>query len=96
MKEKELQEGLTSIPAWELNENSSQISRFFVAKNFVAAIDFFRRVADVAEEANHHPDLHLTDYRNVKVGASIVDSLASERTSQIRDGIRHCCISLYI
>lgn len=33
-----------------------------------AAVRFFDQVAEVAEEQGHHPDLHLTDYREVKVG----------------------------
>ena len=33
-----------------------------------AAVRFFDKVAEVAEEQGHHPDLHLTDYREVKVG----------------------------
>ena len=32
-----------------------------------AAIQFFQRAADAAENAGHHPDLHLTEYRNVNV-----------------------------
>ncbi len=31
----------------------------------MAGIDFFSRVADVAENDGHHPDLHLEGYRNV-------------------------------
>ena len=75
--ETELQEGLKCIPAWTLNVESTQISRSFVAKNFVAAIEFFRKVAEVAEEANHHPDLHLTGYRDVKVGHGVILAYAS-------------------
>ena len=33
----------------------------------LAAVKFFDKVAEVAEEEGHHPDLHLTDYREVKV-----------------------------
>ncbi len=33
----------------------------------VAAVKFFDQVAEVAEEEGHHPDLHLTDYREVMV-----------------------------
>ena len=34
-----------------------------------AAVDlkFFQRVAQIAEEEDHHPDLHLAGYRNVTV-----------------------------
>jgi 4a-hydroxytetrahydrobiopterin dehydratase len=31
----------------------------------VTGLDFFRRVGDLAEAEGHHPDLHLSGYRNV-------------------------------
>ena len=31
------------------------------------AIDFFNKVAELAEQEGHHPDLHLEGYRNVTV-----------------------------
>jgi 4a-hydroxytetrahydrobiopterin dehydratase len=33
----------------------------------LAAIAFFTEVMEVAEAEGHHPDLHLTKYRDVKV-----------------------------
>lgn len=63
----ELEEHLPAIPAWTLSADSKQLQREFVAKNFVAAIDFFGKVKDVAEAEGHHPDLHLTDYRSVRI-----------------------------
>lgn len=71
LSKEDLGSSLEAIPAWKLNAESTQISRSFVAKNFVAAINFFQHVAEVAEEANHHPDLHLTGWRNVEVGLSL-------------------------
>jgi 4a-hydroxytetrahydrobiopterin dehydratase len=35
-----------------------------------AAIDCINKVAVIAEAEGHHPDLHLTDYRNVEVNMS--------------------------
>jgi 4a-hydroxytetrahydrobiopterin dehydratase len=32
---------------------------------FSAAADLVQAVADAANEANHHPDVHITGYRNV-------------------------------
>lgn len=32
-----------------------------------AAVDYFNKVKDVAEEEGHHPDLHLTNFREVEV-----------------------------
>jgi 4a-hydroxytetrahydrobiopterin dehydratase len=39
-------------------------------KNFLAAIKFIIKVAQVAEANNHHPDLHLTGYRNLRINLS--------------------------
>jgi len=33
----------------------------------MAGMEFFNQVADVAEEDEHHPDLHIEGYRNVSV-----------------------------
>jgi 4a-hydroxytetrahydrobiopterin dehydratase len=36
-------------------------------RDFVEAIAFFSRVAQIAEAEDHHPDLHLVGYRNVTI-----------------------------
>ena len=38
-----------------------------LTSQYAAAVKFFDQVAQVAEQEAHHPDLHLTDYREVKV-----------------------------
>jgi|TARA_B110000208_G_scaffold178476_1_gene226467 4a-hydroxytetrahydrobiopterin dehydratase len=58
---------LGALPAWTLNAEGTHISRAFVAKNFKEAMAFLNRAGDVAEEAGHHPDFHLTSWRNVEV-----------------------------
>jgi 4a-hydroxytetrahydrobiopterin dehydratase len=58
---------LERVPGWTLAADGGRIRREWTAKNFMAAIDFFNRVAAVAEEEGHHPDLHLTGYRHVAV-----------------------------
>lgn len=35
-----------------------------------AAVEFFGRVAVVADAEGHHPDLHLTEFRNVSITVS--------------------------
>ena len=55
---------LESLPGWKLTDDGQRIRREWVAKNFMAAIDFFNRVAELAEDEGHHPDLHLVGYRN--------------------------------
>ena len=44
-----------------------RISRSFVAKNFQCALDAINKMGSIAERENHHPDFHLTSYRNVEV-----------------------------
>ena len=58
---------LSKLPAWRLNAEGTRIARAFVAKNFKEAMAFLNLAGDVAEDAGHHHDFHLTSYRNVKV-----------------------------
>jgi 4a-hydroxytetrahydrobiopterin dehydratase len=58
---------LESVPGWELTEDGRRLRRRWLARNFRAAIAFFDKVAELAEEEGHHPDLHLEGYRNVTV-----------------------------
>jgi 4a-hydroxytetrahydrobiopterin dehydratase len=58
---------LTDLPGWTLSDDGIRIRREWVVKNFMAAMDFFNRVAELAEDEGHHPDLHLVGYRNVAV-----------------------------
>jgi 4a-hydroxytetrahydrobiopterin dehydratase len=55
------------VAGWKLSPDGKRIRRDWKAKNFMAAIDFFNKVAALAEEEGHHPDLHLEGYRNVTV-----------------------------
>lgn len=58
---------LSCLPLWDSSESGDAIVRSFVATNFVTAMAFLNEVAKVAEEQGHHPDLHLTQYRNVEI-----------------------------
>ena len=58
---------LAALPDWRLEEGGHSISRSFVARNFNAALGFLNACGAVAERETHHPDMHLTSYRNVKL-----------------------------
>ncbi|SFH82427.1 4a-hydroxytetrahydrobiopterin dehydratase [Planctomicrobium piriforme] len=58
---------LKELPGWELASDGNLIRRKWTVKNFVAGMNFLSKVADVAEAEQHHPDIHLTGYRNVSV-----------------------------
>jgi len=48
---------LQEIPGWE--RQGDALVRTYVFKNFREAIAFVNRVAELAEEARHHPDITI-------------------------------------
>ena len=66
----EIQTRLKAVPTWTLDSQGVAISRKFTAKNWKSALDFVNQLSIVAEEEGHHPDVHLTNWRDVEVVAS--------------------------
>lgn len=46
-------------PAWGLADEKRKLVRRFSFKNFKDVMEFAQKVGTIAEEENHHPDLHL-------------------------------------
>lgn len=63
----EAAEQLTKLKGWTITHQSERIRKEWVVKNFMAAMRFFNKVAEVAEAEGHHPDLHIVGYRNVAI-----------------------------
>jgi 4a-hydroxytetrahydrobiopterin dehydratase len=61
----EAQQQLANLPGWHLTRDGQRIRKDWTVKNFMAGMRFFERVAQLAEEDGHHPDLHLEGYRKV-------------------------------
>jgi 4a-hydroxytetrahydrobiopterin dehydratase len=66
----EAAEQVAKLDGWKLTSDGKSIRKQWVVKDFSAAIDFFKRVAEIANAEDHHPDLHLTGYRNVAIELS--------------------------
>jgi 4a-hydroxytetrahydrobiopterin dehydratase len=66
----QIRELLPEIPDWKLTADGRRLRREWRVKDFVTALAFFDQVGRVAEEEDHHPDLHLTGYRNVAIELS--------------------------
>jgi 4a-hydroxytetrahydrobiopterin dehydratase len=56
---------LASGTGWTRDGNS--LTKTFMFKGFKGAIAFVNRVAEAANAANHHPDIHLEAYKRVRV-----------------------------
>ncbi|CAH8332557.1 unnamed protein product [Eruca vesicaria subsp. sativa] len=69
MTEQSAQELLQKVSGWDMaNDNGTlKLHRSWVVKSFTKGLDFFKRVADIAESEGHHPDLHLVGWNNVKI-----------------------------
>jgi 4a-hydroxytetrahydrobiopterin dehydratase len=63
----DLPQYLAAVPAWRLTDDGRRIRREWRVKDFSTALDFFNRIGRIAEQEDHHPDLHLVGYRNVAV-----------------------------
>ncbi len=46
------------IPDWKIEDK--HIEKTFTFADFAQAIDFANKIAKVAEEENHHPELHIS------------------------------------
>jgi 4a-hydroxytetrahydrobiopterin dehydratase len=61
---------LARLPGWSLGSAGARIRKKWACKDFAAAMKFINSIAKIAEQQDHHPDLHLTGYRHVEVELS--------------------------
>ncbi len=84
---------LQVIPKWSLSHDAKSISRSIQCRNFVDAVQHINRIAELAEAEQHHPDLHLTGYRKLRVeltthaigGLSENDFIVAAKTDALLD-----------
>jgi len=63
----EIQTFLKQVPDWQLVLEGKRIKRDLEVKSFKRGMRFFQKVAEIAEEEGHHPDLHLTEYKKASI-----------------------------
>lgn len=69
MNEEKAHEYLSQTLGWALAEDKKSIKKEFSFKDFVQAMAFVNKVAEIAESEGHHPDLHIF-YNKVKIELS--------------------------
>jgi 4a-hydroxytetrahydrobiopterin dehydratase len=50
---------LSDAPGWRLEQAATRLERRFEFRDFVEAMKFVNRVADLAEQQAHHPDIAI-------------------------------------
>lgn len=68
--EEKAKEYLGCLTGWELGANGTSIRKMYLMKHFMAAVELIHRIAEVAEQEDHHPDMHLTGYRKLLIELS--------------------------
>jgi 4a-hydroxytetrahydrobiopterin dehydratase len=58
-------EQLGLLAGWRLTDDGQRIRKDWETKDFRAGMDFLNRVAALAEQEGHHPDMHLEGYRHL-------------------------------
>ena len=84
---------LSALPGWERSEEGSAIEKLYEFRTFGQAMTWVNRVADMAEEADHHPDIDIR-YAKVRLalsthtakGITEKDVLLAERIDELGRG----------
>lgn len=58
LSQEEALEMAVAIPEWDIHDK--HIERTFKFKDFMQAVEFANRVANIAETEGHHPDLYIS------------------------------------
>jgi 4a-hydroxytetrahydrobiopterin dehydratase len=59
LTQEEAAELVRATPEWKLERGGTRLTRRFELADFAAAMEFVNRVAEVAEEEGHHPDIAI-------------------------------------
>ena len=70
LSKSEVSERLKKLKGWRLDADT--IKKEFQFPSFPKAIKFVNKVAEIAEQADHHPDI-LINFRKVTLGLSTHD-----------------------
>ncbi|MEM6912189.1 MAG: 4a-hydroxytetrahydrobiopterin dehydratase [Verrucomicrobiota bacterium] len=70
LEEKDLERLAKKVPEWEIDE--TVISRTYEFDEFSQSIDFVNDVSEIAEEAQHHPEI-LIQFTTVTISSTTHD-----------------------
>jgi 4a-hydroxytetrahydrobiopterin dehydratase len=70
LEKSEIERRLSALPGWEYKDNA--ISKLYRFKAFMDGIRFLNQVAEMAEAADHHPDVKI-NYTRITFSCSTHD-----------------------
>ena len=69
LTDRDIQQRMKDAPAWQ-RDGEQSIERQWAFPDFAAAIAFVNRVAELAEQADHHPDIRVHGWNKVTLTLS--------------------------
>ena len=92
----QVREYLKDLEGWKADDLAKSISVRYTMKHFMAAVDLIQKVAGLAESEDHHPDIHLTGYRQLQIvlsthaigGLSENDFIIAAKINQLPKSIK--------
>ena len=74
LKDDEIAAKLRMIGPWEYDPDDKMLVRETTFKDFMEAIGFLNKMAELAEKLNHHPDMTVCEYNRVIVATTTHDA----------------------
>ena len=57
----------TQTPDWQIDAAGKVLYREYTLRSFAEALALLNQAGAVAEAEGHHPNLHLTDYKHLRI-----------------------------
>jgi 4a-hydroxytetrahydrobiopterin dehydratase len=70
MEDDEVRMALRDLQGWIYDAQKKEIRKEWKMKDFMSAVRFINKLAELAESEGHHPDVHLTGYRRMEIALS--------------------------
>lgn len=91
LSKSETEKYLQILSGWK-SKDYIKIYKHYKFKDFISAIDFINKIAKIAEEEGHHPDILLFEWNKVKIklythaigGLSINDFILASKIDEIK------------
>jgi len=74
LKDDEITSKLRIVGPWEYDSEDKMLVRETTFKDFMEAMGFLNKIAELAEKLNHHPDMTLCEYNRVIVATTTHDA----------------------
>ena len=74
LKDDEITSKLRMVGPWEYDSEDKMLVRETTFKDFMEAMGFLNKIAELDEKLNHHPDMTLCEYNRVIVATTTHDA----------------------